>query len=63
MAIVITQTLTPPFTVRLGWRFGMTPGDQQDHRLANLVIVALNTDRRALPDDVLPDARSTDRCV
>ena len=61
MAIVITRTLTPPFAVQLSWRFGTLPGDQQDHRLANLVIIALGTDRRALPDDVLPDPRSTDR--
>ena len=61
MAIVITQTLTAPFTVQLSWRFGAAAGDQQDHRLANLVIIALGTDRRALPDDILPDPRSTDR--
>ena len=59
--IVISQTFAPPFTVRLDWMFGPVAGDSQDHRLANLVIIALNTDRRAVPDDVLPDRNSTDR--
>lgn len=59
--IVISQTFTPPFTVRLDWMFGLVAGDPQDHRLANAAVIALNTDRRALPDDVLPDPRSTDR--
>ena len=59
--IVISQTFDAPFTVRLGWMFGAVDGDAQDHRLANLVIIALNTDRRALPDDVLPDRNSDDR--
>ncbi len=49
-----------PFKVRFGWMFGNVPGDQQDYRLANLVTIALNTDRRALPDDVLPQLGSDD---
>ena len=59
--VVISQTFSAPFTVRLDWMFAPIAGDPQDHRLANAVIIALNTDRRALPDDVLPDPRSTDR--
>ena len=59
--IIITQTFSAPFTVRLDWMFGTIAGDPQDHRLANAVVIALNTDRRALPDDKLPDPRSTDR--
>lgn len=59
--ITITQTFSAPFTVRLDWLFGGVAGDPQDHRLANAVVIALNTDRRALADDVLPDPRSTDR--
>lgn len=59
--IVISQTFPAPFTVRLDWMFAPVAGDLQDHRLANAAIIALNTDRRALPDDKLPDPRSTDR--
>ena len=59
--IQITQTFTPPFAVRLDWMFGQVAGDAQDHRLANLVVIALNTDRRALPDDKLPQLNSDDR--
>ena len=59
--IVITQTFSAPFTVRLDWMFRPVAGDPQDHRLVNAVVIALNTDRRALPDDVLLDPRSTDR--
>ncbi len=58
--IIISQTFTAPFVVRLGWMFGTVDGDPQDHRLANAVIIALNTDRRALPDDKLPQLNSTD---
>ncbi len=58
--IIISQTFTAPFTVGLGWMFGTVAGDPQDHRLANLVIIALNTDRRALPDDKLPQLGSDD---
>ncbi len=59
--IQISQTFTAPFTIGLDWLFGTPAGDPQDHRLANAVIIALNTDRRALPDDKLPDPHSTDR--
>ena len=60
-SIVISQTFSAPFTVRLDWMFGTVAGDLQDHRLANAAIIALNTDRRANPDDKLPDPHSTDR--
>ena len=60
MSVVITP-FSSPFTVRLDWMFGTAAGDPQDHRLANAVIIALNTDRRANADDKLPDPRSTDR--
>lgn len=59
--IIISQTFTPPFEVKLDWMFGTVAGDPQDHRLANLVVIALNTDRRALPDDVLPNPGDDDR--
>ena len=49
--IQITQ-FGAPFEIRLDWLFGST--DTSDYRLANLVIIALNTDRRALPTDQLP---------
>ena len=59
--IIISQIFTPPFQVRLDWMFGTVPGDPQDHRLANLAIIALNTDRRANADDKLPQLGSDDR--
>lgn len=41
--------------------FDPIPGDDDDVALARAVMVALNTDRRALADDILPDSRSADR--
>lgn len=58
--IQISSTFNPPFTVRLDWMFTLAAGDNQDYRLANLVIIALNTDRRALPTDTLPQLHSDD---
>ena len=57
--IQITQ-IVAPFTVRFDWLFGTDPSDATDYRLLNLVIIALNTDRRALATDTLPQLNSDD---
>lgn len=48
-------------SVTLDW--ALTPQGQLDdtHQLATAIIVALGTDRRANPDDSLPDTRDDDR--
>lgn len=43
------------------WLLDPIPADGGSDDLAESVVVALGTDRRALPDDVLPDPRDDDR--
>ncbi|WP_158812070.1 phage GP46 family protein [Beijerinckia sp. L45] len=47
--------------VGIGLFFNPTVGPDEDIALARAVMVALNTDRLALPDDVLPNNRDDDR--
>jgi phage gp46-like protein len=59
--IRVVQTVTDLEGVTLDWL--LTPMGQIDdtQQLATAVIVALGTDRRANPDDPLPDLRDDDR--
>lgn len=48
-------------SVAMDWLLSPVTGIDETMALATAVMVALNTDRRALPDDVLPNPNSDDR--
>ncbi len=47
--------------VSIDWLTSPIAGIDETQALATAIMVALNTDRRALPDDVLPNPGDTDR--
>lgn len=58
---LIQDTRWPRYSVSVDWSL-LNDGTLDDSQaLASAVIVALGTDRLALPDDILPDPDSSDR--
>jgi phage gp46-like protein len=58
---LVQDTRWPRYSVSVDWSL-LSDGTLDDTQaLASAVIVALGTDRLALPDDILPDPDSTDR--